>query len=190
MFTTKHAQVLFRVASPQTIRNWAKEFAPYLSPSATPGSGNTRQFTVEDMKVLALIAQLSSEGRSFNDIHASLASGQRGELPSISPEEIDVLVAGEIERQLSTQLHESQELARRLQEELDELKTQVQPVHNENIRLKAQIEDRDIRIQELKQQLVEAQERIARLAEEKGQSYVKGIMDALQHKVELPNEEQ
>jgi DNA-binding transcriptional MerR regulator len=186
MFSTKHAQALFRVASPQTIRNWAKEFANYLSPSATPGSGSTRRFTVEDMKVLALIAQMSSEGASFTDIHTSLAAGQRGDTPSVSPDEMDALIAGEVERQLSTQLHETRELAQRLQDELDDLKAQVRPLHDENIRLKAQIEDRETRIGELNQHLQEAQERIARLAEEKGEAYVKGIMDALQRKGDLP----
>jgi DNA-binding transcriptional MerR regulator len=188
MFSTKHAQVLFRVASPQTIRNWAKEFANYLSPSATPGSGSTRRFTIDDMKVLALVAQMSSDGSSFDDIHASLATGQRGESPNVSPDDMDTLIAGEVERQLSTQLHETNELAQRLQEELDVLKGQVQPLHDENIRLKAQIEDRETRIDELNQQLQEAQERITRLAEEKGESYVKGIMDALQRKGDLPDE--
>ncbi|MEO8613067.1 MAG: MerR family transcriptional regulator [Chloroflexota bacterium] len=179
MFTTKHAQVMFRVASPQTIRNWTKEFAGYLSPSATPGSGSTRRFSGEDMEILALIAELSSQGIGFEEIHASLASGQRGKLPNISPEDIDVLVAGEMERQLSTQLHETTELAQRLQGELDELKLQVQPLREENIRLKAQIEDRESRLDQLNQQLRDAQERIIQLAEEKGQAYVKGTMEAL-----------
>lgn len=187
MFTTKHAQALFRVASPQTIRNWANEFAPYLSPSATPGSGSTRRFTIDDMKILSLVAQMSSEGASFSDIHTSLASGQRGDPPNVSPDELDTLIAGEIERQLSTQLHETRELAQRLQEELDALKAQVQPLHDENIRLKAQVEDREGRIEELNQQLKESYERIARLAEEKGEAYVRGIMDALERKSNLPD---
>lgn len=190
MFTTKHAQLLFRVASPQTIRNWAKEFASYLSPSATPGSGSTRRFSPEDMKILALISELSGQGVSFDEIHAALASGQRGQVPNLSPEEMDVLVAGEIERQLSSQLDETRQLANRLQEELDALKTQFQPLHDENIRLKAQVEDRGLRITELSQQLREAQEKIEQLAEEKGQAYIKGIMEALERRGDFPRRDE
>lgn len=180
MFTTKHAQLLFRVASTQTIRNWAKEFKKYLSPGATPGSGTTRYFNPDDLQVLSLIARMSAEGRSFEDIHANLASGQRGEIPDLSPEEVEKLAAGEVERHLSSSLHESRELAQRLQIELDSLKSVVQPLHDDNIRLRAQVEEKDHRIAELNEQLRDAQERIARLAEQKGEAYVKGIMEALQ----------
>lgn len=179
MYSTKHAQVLFRVASQQTIRNWANEFRMYLSPGAKPGSGTARRFTEDDMRVLALVAEISSQGKPFDEAHAALAAGQRGELPDLSPEEVDVLMAGEVERQLSLQLHEAREVAQRLQDELDALRNVVQPLRDETIRLKAQVEDRDARIAGLTAELREAQERIMQLAEAKGEAYIKGVLDTL-----------
>jgi DNA-binding transcriptional MerR regulator len=182
MFSTKHAQSLFHVASPQTIRNWTKEFARYLSPTATPGEGNARRFSVEDMHVLALIAQLSSEGKSFADIHASLGSGQRGSIPNVTPTEMDDLIAGEVERQLSTQLHEARELAKHLQAELETLKSHVQPMHDENIRLKTALEQTHGRLDEVGYQLKAAQEELRRLEREVGKSYHDGYMSGMKHK--------
>ncbi len=179
MYTTKHAQIIFRVASSQTIRNWAKEFEEYLSPTATPEKGGTRLFTKEDMEVFALISDLSSQNTSFVEIHAALKSGQRGKAPNINPDDLDGLAAGEIEMQLSTELDETRTLANKLQAELDTLKEQFQPIKEENIRLQTQIEDKDLRINELNQQLKDAQARVEKLAEEKGDAYVRGIMDAM-----------
>jgi DNA-binding transcriptional MerR regulator len=187
MYTTKHAQILYRVASPQTIRNWAKEFEEYLSPTATPEKGNTRLFTIDDMRVFSLIAEYSNINKSFTDIHIALKAGERGDAPRIQPEDLDSVAAGEVEIQLSTELNETRELANRLQEELNLMKSQFQPVREENIRLQAQIEDRERQLSETKQQLKEAQERIAKLAEEKGDAYVRGIMDAMKQQGKLGN---
>jgi len=188
LFTTKHAQALFRVASAQTIRNWANEFQAYLSPSAKPGSGNARRFTEDDMRVLALVAEISSQGKPFEAIHAALASGQRGELPNLTPEEIDVLVAGEIERQLSLQLHEARETAQRLQEELDALKLVVQPLRDETIRLKAQLEEAHKRVDDYRQQLREQQEILRRVEREAGEAYYRGRLDEARSRLEGPDE--
>lgn len=177
MFSTKHAQALFRVASPQTIRNWANEFQNYLSPSAKPGSGNARRFSEEDMRVLALIAEISSQGRPFEVVHAALASGQRGELPNLTPEEIDVLVAGEVERHLSLQLHEARDIAQRLQDELDALKVVVQPLHDETVRLKAQLEEAHKQVEDYRQQVRESQETLRRVEREAGEAYYRGRLD-------------
>lgn len=179
MYTTKHAQIIFRVASSQTIRNWAKEFEQYLSPSATPGKGGTRLFTKEDMKVFALVSELSGQNISFVEIHVALKAGQRGTAPNINPDDLDGLAAGDIEMQLSTELDETRVLANQLQAELDTMKEQFQPIKEENIKLHTQIEDRDQRIAELNKQLKEAQERIEKLAEEKGDAYIRGIMEAM-----------
>lgn len=80
-YTTQHAQALFNV-SHTTIKNWTAEFSDYLSPLATPESRKARQFTEEDLKVLALVAELkANRAASFEDIHFALRSGQRGTLP-------------------------------------------------------------------------------------------------------------
>lgn len=187
MFTTRHAQTLFRVASSQTIRNWAKEFSEYLSPTATPTSGTTRHFTIEDMRVFALISEYSKQSRSFEEMHAALKAGERGHSPTVSPDDVDTLIAGEVEKFLSTELEETRSLAHRLNEELDQIKSEVQPLRDENIRLRARIEDRDDRVEELNKQLKETQERVMKLAEEKGEAYVKGIMDAMMRRGDFPN---
>lgn len=80
MYTTSHLTNLFNV-SHQTVKNWCKEFADYLSPTATPPANRQRQFTDDDLMVLALVAELKGAGATFEDIHAALAVGQRGDLP-------------------------------------------------------------------------------------------------------------
>jgi DNA-binding transcriptional MerR regulator len=189
MFSTRHAQIYFRVASPQTIRNWTKEFSGYLSPTATPGTGNTRRLTAEDMSVLALIAQMSNEGRSFEDIHLALAAGQRGDMPNITSEEIDVLMEGEIERQLSEQIKDTRQTLEQLKDELSLAKAQIQPLHDENIRLKAQVESKDERITDLNEQIRKAQQRIEELSKQVGESYYRGLIEGLKPKGDLPKSE-
>lgn len=189
MYTTKHAQILYRVASPQTIRNWAKEFEEYLSPTATPEKGSTRLFSIDDMRVFSLVAEFSNVNKSFTEIHAALKSGERGDAPRVEPEDLDGLAAGEVEMQLSTELHEARDLANQLQAELDTMRSQFQPIKEENIRLQAQIEDREKQLDELKTQLKDAQDRIAKLAEEKGDAYVRGIMDAMKQKGQFGSSE-
>lgn len=79
-FTTSSITKAFGI-SPQTVKNWCDEFAQYLSPSATPGDGKKRIFTYEDMQVFALVADYHKRGFRWDDAHAALKSGQRGELP-------------------------------------------------------------------------------------------------------------
>jgi septal ring factor EnvC (AmiA/AmiB activator) len=107
MYTTKHAQRLYNVKSDQTIRNWIKEFQEFFSANTAPGKGVDVQLTEDDMRVLSLIASMRAERRPARDIYATLKSGQRGEPPEFSPEELDALVQGDYESYLSTKLSES-----------------------------------------------------------------------------------
>ncbi len=50
-FSTSQVAKRFGVAD-QTIKNWAAEFAQYLSPTATPEAGKRRGFTAEDVAIL------------------------------------------------------------------------------------------------------------------------------------------
>jgi len=77
---------LFHVQS-NTIRRWCQEFSDYLSEEANPAKGTTRQFSENDIAVFALVAQMQNQRRTFTDMHASLKSGTRGEIPK-SPTEI------------------------------------------------------------------------------------------------------
>lgn len=64
-----------------TIRNWAREFADYLSPTANPPAGQERQFTIQDGQVFALIASMRQNNAGYEAIHAVLSSGERGLWP-------------------------------------------------------------------------------------------------------------
>lgn len=80
-FTTQHICSLFKV-SHQTVKTWAREFAAYLSPTATPQDGKKRLFVIDDIRVFALIADYRSRGYVYDDAHLALRSGQRGDVPA------------------------------------------------------------------------------------------------------------
>jgi DNA-binding transcriptional MerR regulator len=60
-----------------TLRNWTAEFADYLSSSANPPAGQTRQYSQEDAEILATVAIMRSEKRPYAEIHAALDAGDR-----------------------------------------------------------------------------------------------------------------
>lgn len=70
--------------NPQTVRQWAAQFAPFLSMSANPDKGETRLFDEDDLRVFALIAYMRGKGASFDEIQVSLESGQRGLMMEIA----------------------------------------------------------------------------------------------------------
>lgn len=78
-YTTQSIQAMFGI-SHQTVKNWCTEFASYLSVSATPPSGRQREFTIEDIRVLALVNEMRNHGALNDEIRAALHNGQRGEL--------------------------------------------------------------------------------------------------------------
>lgn len=78
-YTTKDIASLFSV-SQETVKNWSREFAVYLSATATPPAGTKRVFTDEDTAVFALIADYKSRGLTYTDAHIALQAGQRGEV--------------------------------------------------------------------------------------------------------------
>lgn len=85
-YTTKQLYSAFSV-SHQTIKNWASEFADYLSPTATPETNKRRVYTDEDVRVFDLVCRLKKEGKVYEEIRGALGAGQRGELPDM-PHEI------------------------------------------------------------------------------------------------------
>lgn len=80
-YTTKDIASLFSV-SQETIKNWCREFAAYLSATATPPAGSKRVFTDSDSEVFALIADYKNRGLTYTDAHVALQAGQRGEVPT------------------------------------------------------------------------------------------------------------
>lgn len=84
MATVGEAAARFDV-SDQTIRTWSGEFQEYLSPAAEPGQGKPRFFTEEDLRVFAQVSSMRERNAGYEEIHQSLAAGDRAEPPR--PEE-------------------------------------------------------------------------------------------------------
>lgn len=171
MYTTKHAQKLYDVRSDQTIRNWIREFEEFFSIDATPGKGVDLSLNQDDMRVLDIIAQMRNERRSTDEIYATLKSGQRGNAPDFTPEELDLWVKGEYEKHLSTQVNELNLRIEQLSQENEELRTSIQPIRDRNIQLEAEQIALERQVQDLKLQLERERERSDKLADqERGRS--------------------
>lgn len=82
-YTTKEVRDKFGL-SRETIRQYSNNFSAYLSPTAKPEKGQQRNFTDDDLPVLALIATMKAAGADSDTIAAALAAGQRGVVPSES----------------------------------------------------------------------------------------------------------
>lgn len=94
-YTAKHVTRLFDV-SRETSRQWAIEFADYLSAGAQGGEGRRRDFNDDDLEVFALIHEMRKRGLQYDDVKAALDNGQRGEIPDMPT----VLTAGDEKRQV------------------------------------------------------------------------------------------
>jgi DNA-binding transcriptional MerR regulator len=80
MYTANQVAHFFSIAR-ETVRKWAIEFEPHLSPSANPGKERQRIYSEDDVAVFALVKEMKGQGKLYSDIHAALVNGQRGELP-------------------------------------------------------------------------------------------------------------
>lgn len=68
---------MFQVTN-STLRNWCKLAKPFLSENARPPEGSHKSFTVDDLRVFAVIK--SSPG--YDSAYLALRNGERGDLPS------------------------------------------------------------------------------------------------------------
>lgn len=99
-FSTSQVAKRFGVAD-QTVKNWTAEFAPYLSPTATPEPGKRRAFTSADVAVLALVHEMVGRGRDTAAAHAALKAGQRSSQKALTiAQEADDLIAVQQERDM------------------------------------------------------------------------------------------
>lgn len=134
--------------SKETVRQWAIEFAQYLSPSAAPGQkGKHRQYTEDDLTVFALIAEMKERGVIFDEIHLALTNGQRGTPPG-----------------MQTAISQTTMQMVLLEKRVTELSAEVErllPFENENIELRALLKRTE-------EQLASAQEKIDKLNREIG----------------------
>lgn len=80
-YTNTQASQIFKTTR-ENLRRWAVEFSDFLSPTANPIAGKgIREYTYEDLKVLALIAQMKALRKQPQDIILALENGDRGEPP-------------------------------------------------------------------------------------------------------------
>lgn len=196
LYTSTHLAAIFHVST-ETIRNWTEEFSDYLSVTANPGKGRTRNFTEPDLEVFALIDELKKGGSTFADIRASLSNGQRGHAPPLSVTEVRTLISSEQEKRLTLEI---EILQRELGNALARAK-EAEAIKTENIQLRAQLDASEQRLQEVMAQLREAheagekalreamkrtEELSRQVGEMSGQSYVKGFMEGLAHSDNKP----
>ena len=202
-YTTQHLAVMFG-RSKATIRNWAIEFAEYLSPTATPQEGKIRFFTAEDISVFSLVADYKDREQTYEQIHLALKSGTRGDLPDLSEHDMQSISTSERERRVSLEVDALQRTIVQLRTDLQEAREkadQFDQVNLENVRLKTSLDHTQ---QELENTRSQAQERIAALQKqfdqankrieelaleagrEAGKQYAQGFLDAMREKGELP----
>lgn len=149
-YTTQHICSMFRI-SHQTAKNWAREFASYLSPTATPDKNRQRVFTDEDVRVFALVHQFRLAGKFFEDAHAALASGERGDIPS---------TAGEIVPTTTPAVIAMQERLDTLEIELREALSDADQQRGMVKLLKEQLTDANAEIRRLYRELAEKEARM------------------------------
>ena len=138
---------------PMTVRNWSKQYADHLPKDANPGEGKTRAFTLDDAKILALVAQLRKH-KNPEEIHARLRNGERGTFPLTTNTTLDLPDARRDIRQLELQLEDKDKQMSALNQEIIELNAELVEVKNTpNTTIKilqTQLTDRDKQLAELK----------------------------------------
>jgi DNA-binding transcriptional MerR regulator len=73
--------------NPQTIRNYSKEFAPFLSPGARVTHG-ARLYTDEDMQILCIISDLRKAGAPRDEIIARLKDREVPPIIDLTPQQV------------------------------------------------------------------------------------------------------
>lgn len=66
--------------SRETIRTYAEEFARHLSNLSNPGASKHRQFTEDDLKVLAVVTKFKRYGKTYQEIHEALDNGETADI--------------------------------------------------------------------------------------------------------------
>ncbi|MBZ0285712.1 MAG: MerR family transcriptional regulator [Anaerolineae bacterium] len=142
-YSTAQISRLFNVAR-ETVRKWSVEFSHFLSPNATPGQGRTRQFTESDIAVFALVSEMKAQGKVYDDIHAALGAGQRGEIPiaahNLIPADVprSLVLQSQI-RELEVQIKLLADDGLRKDGRIDELTRQLEETRRENDQLKRRL---------------------------------------------------
>jgi DNA-binding transcriptional MerR regulator len=191
-YSSSQVATLFQ-RTKQTISVWGREFAEYLSPTATPDGKKKRLFTRDDLAVFALVAELQDHGFTFPEIHAGLKAGQRGYVPDIDPTEVQAIIHSDGETRLALEnerlrqfLIQAHEALKEAQERLKELDM----VRSDRDKIAGQLESERRLFEEererLQTQINKLTEELTRLATDAGHQYAKGMMDALREQGQFP----
>lgn len=70
--------------STTTIRHWTERFSNWLDVTKGRTSGETRVYSQDDERVIALVAAMRADGQGYDAIQDALERGERGELETSS----------------------------------------------------------------------------------------------------------
>lgn len=143
-YTAKDIKFMYQV-SHQTVQNWSKTFADYLSPTARPESGKMRLFTADDLRVFSLAQDMTGQGATYDDVLAALKNGSRGELPETSDNALALPT--------STQLLALRENMNTLQTENQQLKHDLAASRGQNELLERQLAEIQAKVDRLNREI-------------------------------------
>lgn len=172
LLSSTQTQQLLGIDNAQLLRTWANEFSHYLSATAQGGDGKHRKFNWDDLAVLALVVEMREGKQSFESIHATLQTGERGEV-RVPPEiDLSLVAASQQNVLLATRLW-------KLEKERDTLLAEVK-------RLEAEIDPAQAEIQRLlgaektlKEEMAELRGQLLKFAQMAQEGYRSGFKDGL-----------
>lgn len=152
--------------SASSVRNYTAKYTEWFSPGATPAPGEPRQFSPEDVKLIAYISACSAQGLTHDEIKQRLKAGEIVDFefsPNMEEEQPQARSAPQGEEQTGTQLA-PQALLAFFSQQLET--TQAQALAKEEAlqkRLQQEQEEARAREEALQERLQEAQRTIGQL---------------------------
>lgn len=187
-YSSQQVAALYGVTT-QSVNRWAREFEEYLSPSAKPGGSKTRQFSKEDVMVLALVSEMQKKHLTYEDIHASLKAGARGEPPLVEPDEVQAIVSNETGSRLALEndylkrlLVDAQQSLKKAEEDLKRLRE----TEDEVVKLRERVANKEEIEQQLRNEVAALLAKVESLAKEAGQQYASGYKAGFTDRDALP----
>jgi DNA-binding transcriptional MerR regulator len=181
LFGTKEVAAYYQKTD-QTIRAWAEEFGEHLSPMANPGKGKGRSFSVDDLAVFALVAEMKERNATYEDIQASLRSGNRGEPPNLSEKDLKLLSATEGEKRAALEIQVLQQHIIDIQQRLnraEEKAAKVDELNQQNASLKTEVRLLREQLESAKLNQSNVMNLSREIGEAKGAAYIEGYKAAL-----------